>query len=329
MIVETLFCKEKLDVYLKRKMNLAKEEVRKIPMDRNVDFGEMATKIYRKTSVEPLILYKDQETTEVIKIEKENKELKEMGLSIMHEVSVYIFSIPYIGDKRLFGCTPSIHYMLLPNGKADNEALTIAVEKTNSIEHLKKEHDQIISNIEYHVENINKQVDAYNNRLKNYLQQEILGRFKKEQEEIEKERELGLPPRKKNTTVIDIPLIEPQISIGYKIRKDVKNDTVLSGRSYEEILEGIRYMASSMERCPGPYSNMGEEDLRQCLLTSLNGMLHIRGTAESFNNKGKTDILYTKGDKNLFIAECKKWKGNKYVMDGIKQLEGYLSWGDT
>jgi hypothetical protein len=67
---------------------------------------------------------------------------------------------------------------------------------------------------------------------------------------------------------------------------------------------------------------MDEEDLRQNILMCLNGMLRDRGTAESFNKKGKTDILFTRGNRNLFIAECKKWDGIKYAMDGIRQLEG-------
>lgn len=329
MIVKKLFCQEDLDEYLKEKMNSAKEEVSRIPMDQDIDLSEKATMIYRKSSVRPIILHKDQETTEVIKKRKEDREWKEVGFSMTREVSVYLFSIPYAGDRRLFGCRPSCYYLSLPDGRVNNGALTFEVELKSSKDRLKKEHDRELDNIRFHVENINKQVDGHNTRLKNYLQQEIPRRFREEQKDIEEERELGLPPRKNNTAIVDIPLIEPLINIEYTVVKGEKEKTMLSRRAYEEILEGIRYAAETMERSPGTYSGMDEEDLRQNILMCLNGMLRDRGTAESFNKKGKTDILFTRGNRNLFIAECKKWDGIKYAMDGIRQLEGYLSWGDT
>jgi len=329
MIVKKLFCQEDLDEYLNERMNSAIEEVSRIPMDQDIDLSERATMIYRKSSVRPLVLYEEQETTEVIKKKKEDREWKEAGFPMTREVSLYLFSIPYTGDRRLFGCRPSCYYLSKPDGRVGNETLTFEVELKGSKDRLKKEHDHELDNIIFHVENINKQVDGHNTRLRNYLQQEIPRRLKKEQEDIEEERELGLPPRKNNAVIVDVPLIEPLINIEYKVVKNDKDNTMLSRRAYEEILNGIRYAAETMERSPRTYSGMDEEDLRQNILMCLNGMLRYRGTAESFNKKGKTDILFTKGNRNLFIAECKKWNGIKYAMDGIKQLEGYLSWGDT
>lgn len=53
-------------------------------------------------------------------------------------------------------------------------------------------------------------------------------------------------------------------------------------------------------------------------------------TGETFNKKGRTDILIqdNKGN-NVFIAECKLWKGQSYLHDAINQLlENYISWRD-
>jgi len=33
--------------------------------------------------------------------------------------------------------------------------------------------------------------------------------------------------------------------------------------------------------------------------------------------------------KNIFIAECKIWRGDKYFTEGIEQLLSYLTWRDT
>ena len=45
--------------------------------------------------------------------------------------------------------------------------------------------------------------------------------------------------------------------------------------------------------------------------------------------RAKTDILIRAENKNVFIAECKFWKGPKSFDDAITQLLGYLSWCDT
>lgn len=47
------------------------------------------------------------------------------------------------------------------------------------------------------------------------------------------------------------------------------------------------------------------------------------------SNEGKTDILIRVEGKNIFIAECKFWKGPKALKSTIDQLLGYLSWRDT
>lgn len=61
----------------------------------------------------------------------------------------------------------------------------------------------------------------------------------------------------------------------------------------------------------------------------LNGHYQGQGTGETFNSCGKTDILIRVEDRNIFIAECKIWGGQKQLNDAIDQLLGYLTWRDT
>jgi hypothetical protein len=54
-------------------------------------------------------------------------------------------------------------------------------------------------------------------------------------------------------------------------------------------------------------------------------------TGETFNKGGKTDILlrYVDGT-NLFVAECKFWKGEAILQETINQLfNRYLTWRDS
>jgi hypothetical protein len=74
---------------------------------------------------------------------------------------------------------------------------------------------------------------------------------------------------------------------------------------------------------------MVEEDIRQHFLVQLNGQYEGQATGETFNYQGKTDILIRSEGRNIFIAECKFWHGEKAFLDTVDQLLSYLSWRDS
>lgn len=83
-----------------------------------------------------------------------------------------------------------------------------------------------------------------------------------------------------------------------------------------------------MERHPSTYASKQEEDLRDFLLMTL--FTHYPNTTgETFNKKGKTDILVRHDGKNVFVGECKFWKGLKAFHETIDQILGYLTWRDS
>jgi hypothetical protein len=88
-------------------------------------------------------------------------------------------------------------------------------------------------------------------------------------------------------------------------------------------------MTKVMERSPHTFHSMGEEAIRQHFLVQLNGQYEGRATGETFNFQGKTDILIRSEGRNIFIAECKFWHGEKTFLDTIDQLLTYLSWRDS
>ena len=88
-------------------------------------------------------------------------------------------------------------------------------------------------------------------------------------------------------------------------------------------------MTHVMERSPTAFAKMGEEDLRQHYLVQLNGHFEGAATGETFNYQGKTDILIRVDDRNIFIGECKIWRGEKAFTETIDQILSYLSWRDT
>jgi hypothetical protein len=106
-------------------------------------------------------------------------------------------------------------------------------------------------------------------------------------------------------------------------------EPVLAERVFEDVLGVLRSACVSMERSPGTYAAMGEEDRRQVLLIPVNTQYRGQASAEAFNVMGKTDILLKWEGQNLFIAECKIWRGVKSFTDAVDQLFTYAAWRDT
>jgi hypothetical protein len=98
--------------------------------------------------------------------------------------------------------------------------------------------------------------------------------------------------------------------------------------NYEEILAILKNAGATMERTPNSYRSMGEEDLRNVLLASLNSSFNGIATGEAFRNNGKTDICIEAENRAAFVAECKMWTGEKEVAPAIAQLDSYLTWRD-
>lgn len=98
---------------------------------------------------------------------------------------------------------------------------------------------------------------------------------------------------------------------------------------YEQALKIVQDMALVMERSPEAFRAMDEEALRQHFLVQLNAQFEGKATGETFNMSGKTDILLREGDRNVFIAECKFWKGPKAFSEAIDQLLRYATWRDS
>jgi hypothetical protein len=86
---------------------------------------------------------------------------------------------------------------------------------------------------------------------------------------------------------------------------------------------------NALERNPSTVARLNEEQIRNILLIGLNNQFEGNVGGEVFNGAGKTDILVRVEDRNVFVGECKIWKGPKTVTDALDQLLTYLVWRDT
>jgi hypothetical protein len=106
-------------------------------------------------------------------------------------------------------------------------------------------------------------------------------------------------------------------------------EPAITSEQYEHVLGVLRSTSHVLERSPNAFAHMEEEHLRDQFLVPLNAQYEGQATGETFNAQGRTDILVRSGDRNVFIAECKFWRGPAEFTKAIDQLLGYLTWRDT
>lgn len=120
------------------------------------------------------------------------------------------------------------------------------------------------------------------------------------------------------------PAKRPTVAIG-----KYEPEPILDEKEYQHILEVLKSMSLVIERNPSSFASLDEEAIRDHFLLQLNGHYEGSATGETFNASGKTDILIRAENRNVFIAECKFWRGPKGFDEAIDQLLGYLSWRDS
>lgn len=98
---------------------------------------------------------------------------------------------------------------------------------------------------------------------------------------------------------------------------------------YDAVLQCIHSVGKMFERLPATYLNKDEETLRDHMLVSLEAAVGGSVTGETFNKRGKTDILVRNEGNTCFVGECKFWAGSAGFQSTIDQLLSYLSWRDT
>ena len=135
-------------------------------------------------------------------------------------------------------------------------------------------------------------------------------------------RRLGFSLRRRNDAEISIVLPPRQkpVALVRAPGGPTPVDVYLASKDYEDILSSLRNMATVLERSPKSFATLNEEALRWILLVGLNGLYEGQASGETFNFEGKTDILIRAGGKNVFVAECKIWRGATELQAAIDQL---------
>lgn len=198
---------------------------------------------------------------------------------------------------------------------------------------IRQEVDKTLTDIDQHLSWIKSDLNGFDNRLRNTADQAIAARRDRILANQGRVASLGIPIkiRPDAPKTYALPAVRRKVipTMPAATTAAFAPEPVLDMENYNHILSVIQNMAHVMERSPSAFKGMGEEDLRQHFLVQLNGQFEGVATGETFNVNGKTDILLRANGRNVFIAECKFWKGPKHYRETIDQLLGYTAWRDT
>ena len=244
------------------------------------------------------------------------------------------FYVPFQGDHELFKCTPSTSTYSPPRAiVTENEVIFVYTRTDHDTTAVKTQFERDLVEVRKWLEWIAKDISPFNTSVGGKARQRIDARREKLLKDQGMAASLGFPMRKRNDApqTYVVPTVKRKIApvMPKASTSPFVPEPTLDMQEYEHILSVISNMVAVMERSPKAFQGMSEEDLRQHFLVQLNGQYEGQGTAETFNFEGKTDILLRIEGKNIFIAECKFWRGPEELKKAIEQLLNYTTWRDT
>ena len=179
---------------------------------------------------------------------------------------------------------------------------------------------------------LKRDITDYNQRLKKYIDSELRKMESKVQikrqlvEKSKQSKYLKIVPKFTEPIKIVESKIETSSNKILKQEEKPKSYLLLEKSSYIQIYDSLKELSIYANRLPKSYFKLEEEDIRDQLVNSLNLKLKTAtATGETFNVRGKTDIIIIDNKIIYFIAECKIWKGQSKFNDAIDQLMSYIS----
>jgi hypothetical protein len=244
-----------------------------------------------------------------------------------------VIAVPFVGDAEFFRIQPQTYTLSPPRAEIGKGELLLTYVRTDqNAEAIKGEYQRTVNSIKDYLRSLSESAAQFNNQLEGLARSQLKARKDRLLADAGMTAALGLPMKKREgvptTYAVPVARRTPKID-QIKVEGPFKPEPALSGEDYEEILRIMKNMVQVMELSPQAFHGMGEEDLRSHFLVQLNGAFKGQATGETFNYQGKTDILIRVDGRNVFIAECKFWKGEKVFLGTIDQLLSYLSWRDT
>jgi hypothetical protein len=246
---------------------------------------------------------------------------------------VITYHLPFAGNSILMNLHPSRWSTApLPEILVRGSEITFEIVNWhNNPERITETAKQAIDALEQMLGFVREETNAFNESLPEFAGQCFAKRKAALLDQAGFLANLGVPLREgTNSAIVSVPFPQEKLVISKPIMPSTAfaPEPVLSDTTYRRILEICYSVGVAMERTPCSFAPMNEADYRNMFLMTLSS--HFESTTgETFNNKGKTDILVRYQGKNAFVAECKIWSGKKNHHRAIDQILSYLTWRDS
>jgi len=292
---------------------------------------------YLEFKLEPIHLFEekisvDNKEVKIDVSQDRNKYVSDRSRPFFVDATEISYFIPFEGNEYLLKCQPS-RYSIPPKAiLTKNEIQLSYTTMNNESEEIRALFDNDFSTLRSYLKYEEDDINQYNKNLKIKIIDHVNWRKQKVLADKGLVESLGFPLKRRNDSnlVYTVPVTRKKINLlPANAPEKYSPEPVLDDEEYNHILQIMSNMVLTMERSPHAFSNMQEEDIRWIFIVLLNSYYEGQATGETFNYQGKTDILIRVKDKNIFIAECKFWTGEKGLIDTVDQLLGYLTWRDT
>lgn len=245
-------------------------------------------------------------------------------------------AVPYTGDPQLWLLRASTYSLSgYPELEVRDDVVVFSCRFTDDSpepERLKTEIDRTVQSLKEAVGRLAANVESHNEEAARIIKAALQRKLHKAQAAVSAVVGLGIPIRQRSqpqTFAIPARRRESPVRRPAVPAEKFSPEPTLELKEYEHILGILKSMSLVVERSPDSFASLDEEAIRTHFLLQLNGHYEGAATGETFNAAGKTDILIRVDNRNVFIAECKFWRGAKSFSEAVDQLLSYLSWRDS
>ncbi|WP_159083769.1 hypothetical protein [Nocardioides terrigena] len=186
---------------------------------------------------------------------------------------------------------------------------------------------QFKSQVDHFLGYNNRDVAPHNERMRTQVRNAVERWRQEELKRRDLAASLPFPIKRNPTATAPVKAERRKVRLPPRAATPFEPEPELEAQTFDEVLTDVVNMSTILERLPT--GDQDEEEIRNLLLAQLNVNYTGEAGGELFNGSGKTDILIRKGDRNVFIAECKFYNGPASVTKAINQLLSYTVWRDT
>lgn len=335
-----LFSTHDLSGVLQNAVQQMRQEVESLEANRLLNTAPEDLKNYlvQKYRVEPIVLrhdqwYADHQETQVDVRYDQSRWIRDTSRPVMIPGERFEVRVPFEGRSELFYAQPNAWSSSPPRAIVEKNELVLRYDSpSDAPRDIRPLVDRTLTEIEQYLGWQSGMIDGHNNGLSAIAEQTILQRRERLLAQSQRAASLGIPIKRREdapkTYSIPTARKKAEPALPPASTAPFAPEPAWAMEQYEHALKIMQDMALVMERSPAAFKTLDEEALRQHFLMQLNGQFEGKATGETFNMSGKTDILLREGERNVFIAECKFWKGPKAFGEAIDQLLGYATWRD-